>query len=152
MENAITSAGTSLAISATLPTAYTQLAYETAAAGAVVIGEITSIGEKGRTYTIVTHNPLATRGTQKGKGSFDDGDSTVSLAIHRADTGQLLAKTALDDDSAYTFVETHQDGSIDYYTGLVSAFPNTVGGVDDIWSGTLTVALESGSLVEVAAS
>jgi hypothetical protein len=143
--SAFTSAGTSLGISATLPTALTATAY--AVPVYTPIGEVTDGGALGRTYNIVNHNPLATRGTIKLKGSFDDGTMTVQLAYAPGDAGQVLVETALNSDAFYSFKLTLQDGTIKYFQAQVTSAPVNVGTVDSITGLTVNLSIKSGSIV-----
>lgn len=142
---AMTSAGSTIAISAALPTSLTKTAY--AALSYTEIGEITDGGSVGRTYNIVNHNPLKTRGTVKLKGSFDDGNVQVQAAYAPGDAGQVLVQTALDDDDYYSFKETLQDGTIIYYQAQVTSAPVNVGGVDSVTGTTINLAVKSGTIV-----
>lgn len=151
---AMTSAGTTLAISAGNPATFNQAGFE--ALTFTAIGEITSVdGDVGRVYNLVTHNPLATRATVKYKGSYNSGSMTLPVAIDRADAGQVIAQAALLSDANYSFKMTLQDGSVIYCQGKVMSFPLNAGGVDSITSGTITVEItadDSGNdFVEVAA-
>lgn len=137
---AMTSAGTVLGISAGIPATFDDDGFE--ALTFATIGEITDIsGELGRSYTAVTHNPLATRGTGKLKGSYNSGSATVTLAIDDYDAGQLLAEAALSADQAYSFRLTLQDGAITYFRALVMSFPANVASVDSITSATVTLEI-----------
>lgn len=142
---AMTSAGSTIAISAALPASLTKTAY--AALSYTEIGEITDGGSVGRTYNIVNHNPLKTRGTVKLKGSFDDGNVQVQAAYAPGDAGQVLVQTALDDDDYYSFKETLQDGTIIYYQAQVTSAPVNVGGVDSVTGTTINLAVKSGTIV-----
>ena len=66
-----TSAGTTLKVSASAPATFDKAGYS--ALTFTAVGEITDLGEFGREYALVTHNPVGTRGTQKFKGSFNEG-------------------------------------------------------------------------------
>lgn len=142
---AFTSAGSSLAISATLPLSLTPTAYGVPVY--TVIGEVTDAGSLGRTYNIVNHNPLATRGTVKIKGSFDDGTMTVQLAYAPGDAGQVLVETALNSDAFYAFKLLLQDGTIKYFQAQVTSAPVNVGTVDQITGLTVNLSIKSGTIV-----
>lgn len=144
---AFTSAGTTIAISASTPATIDEAGYSPLTF--TDIGEVTDGGEHGRTYNIVTHNPLATRGTVKLKGSFDDGTITLQMAYAPGNAGQALLETALDDDEFYAFEITLQDGTIRYFQAMVSGNPINVGGVDSVTSATATLAIKSGTIVTV---
>jgi hypothetical protein len=148
--NAQSSAGTTISISATLPASYDATGFGNVATVYTPIGEVTNIGEFGKVYTLITHNPLATRKTEKLKGSYNNGSATLALAIYKADAGQILASTASDSDAAYAVKVVYQDGSIDYFTALVMSFTTNPAGVDDILSGSINIELDN-DIVPVAA-
>ena len=142
---AFTSAGTEYAISAARPTSLTKTAY--AALSWTDIAEVTDGGSTGRTYNTVTHQPLATRGVVKLKGSYNDGDKVLQAAYAPGDPGQALVATALDDDDFYSFRETLQDGTIKYFQAQVSSAPVNIGGVDSVTGTTFNLSIKSGTIV-----
>jgi len=70
MSNAFTSAGTTISVVDSNPATYDQAGFE--ALTYSLIGEVTDLGEFGREYSAVTHNPLGDRRTVKRKGSYND--------------------------------------------------------------------------------
>lgn len=135
-----TSAGTILAICAAAPDTFDEEGYDDLEF--TPIGEITSIdGNVGRAYNLVTHNPLATRGTKKYKGSFNSGNFTAPLAIDRDDAGQLLAEEALLSDEDFSFVIIEQSGDRVFFRGKVMSFPVVYGNVDAMQTGTISVEI-----------
>lgn len=145
-----TAAGTILSISAALPASVTKTAYT--ALSWVVVGEITEIGDIGRTYAIVEHSPLATRGKVKLKGSFDDGTPAMKAAWVSGDPGQILMQTALGSDAFYAIKIAAQDGSVVYSESLVSAAPLSFGTVDTIVGVAFNLALKSGTTLIIPAT
>jgi Lambda phage tail tube protein, TTP len=134
-----TVAGTTIGISATKPATYNIVGYD-----AVVfstIGEITDGGTHGRVYAEVTHNPIATRGTQKFKGSFNEGTKTIQMAVSNSDAGQVLLQTALASDASFSFKVTYQGGDIDYFQARVLSFEKAAASVDSIVSATVQLSL-----------
>lgn len=141
---AYTSAGSTIALSAGSPATFDSTGF--AALTFTSIGEVTTVdGNVGRSYNLVTHNPLATRATVKKKGSYNSGSITIQVAIDNDNAGQTLAQAALTSDSAYAFKLTLQSGDIYYFQGIVMSFPVTAGGVDAITSGTITVEITANS-------
>ena len=138
-----TVAGTTIGISAGVPTTFTAAGY--AALTFSTIGEITDGGSHGRTYAEVTHMPIGNRGKQKFKGSFDEGNKTLQLAISGADAGQVLTKAALLSDNPYAFKVLYQGGAIDYFQARVMSFAKATAGVDSILTATVTLALITSS-------
>lgn len=149
--NVYTSAGTSIAVSASNPATNNQAGYE--ALSFSTIGEVTDLGEFGRVYNLVTHNPLATRATVKRKGSYNDGTVSMSLAVDDADAGQVILTTAVDDDNDYSFKVTDQNGKSYYFQAQVMSFPIAFGSVDQITSRNVTLEINSEEgIIEVDAS
>ena len=125
-----TVAGTLIGISAASPATFNVAGYT--ALSFTNIGSIEDGGEHGRTYNEVTFNPIDTRGTQKFKGSFNEGNKTLSIGYNSDDAGMILLKTALNSDNDYSFKVTYPDGDIDYFQAKVMTLTKATGGVDSI--------------------
>lgn len=136
-----TSAGSTLKISAGVPATFNVAGY--AALTYTAIGEITDLGEFGRDYTLVTHNPIGTRGTRKFKGSYNEGSMALQVGLDTDDAGQILAKTASESDADYAFELTVQNGSIYYFQAKVMTFKVGVGDVNKITSAAITLELST---------
>lgn len=134
-----TSAGSTIAISAAAPATFNDTGY--AALTFTPIGEVTDLGEFGREYALVTHNPLGNRGTVKRKGSFNEGTIDLKLALDTDDAGQILAKTAANSDNDHSFKVTLQNGDIFYFQGQVMSFKTQVGSVDQITGASIKIEL-----------
>ena len=134
-----TSAGTLLHISAARPATFDAAGYVALVWSPV--GEITDPGEFGRKYASVTHNPVATRGTQKFKGSFNEGAMSMKMGLDNADAGQVILNAAVLSDDAYSFKVTLPSGHIYYFQAMAMEF--VVGGltVDSVTSATCTLEL-----------
>lgn len=149
-----TSAGSVLAISAATPATFDSTGY--AALTYTDIGEITDLGEFGREYALVTHNPVDNRGTVKKKGSFNEGSMTVQLGLDTDDAGQILAKAAAGSDNNYSFELTDQKGDVYYFQAQVMSWKVGVGSVDQITSATMVLELTTSDtgvgVVEVLAA
>lgn len=134
-----TVAGTSLGISAETPATFNAAGY--AALVFAEIGEVTDGGSHGRTYAEVTHQPIKTRGTQKFKGSFNEGSKTLQLAIDDDDPGQVVVKEALNSDDDFSFKVEYQDGAIDYFQAKVLSFEKSASSVDSIRTASVSLSL-----------
>lgn len=138
-----TSAGSTLRIQATPPATFDAAGYTAAFDAspsiAALIGEITDMGEFGREYALVTHNPLATRGTQKYKGSYNEGTMSLQLGLDNEDAGQLIAQEAVESDDDYYFEVTLQDGYRYFFPSKVFSFKVGVAGVDNITAATINL-------------
>lgn len=134
-----TSAGTTLKISAGVPATFNTAGY--AALTYTAIGEITDLGEFGREYSLVTHNPVGNRSTQKFKGSFNEGTMTLQLGLDTDDAGQILAKAAVSSDNNYAFEVVTQNGDKYYFQAQVMSFKLGVGDVNKITSATIMVEI-----------
>lgn len=141
-----TAAGATIGISATAPTAYTKVGWE--AATFTPIGEVTDLGEFGREYAKVEHKPLATRGTQKRKGSYDDGAVTLGLGLDSKDAGQILLKTASGSDADYYYCVTLQNGDKYFFPAQCMGFKTNVGSVDNIVSASVTLEITGAGVFE----
>jgi hypothetical protein len=153
-----TSAGTTLTVSASIPSTFDSSGYAavfTASPGPAVVGEITDLGEFGREYALVTHMPVGSRGTQKFKGSFNEGTMSLSLGLDTDDAGQIIMKAASLSDNNYSFMVTTQNGDKYYFQGKVMSFKVNVAGVDSITTATTTLELTTNAagvgIVEVLA-
>ena len=134
-----TVAGAVLSISAGTPATFDSTGY--AALTATPIGQITDAGQHGRVYNVVTHNPIGSRGTQKFKGSFNEGQKVLTIGIDDDDAGQTLAIAALNSDADYSFKVLYQDGAIDYFQAKVVGFQKSMTGVDTMLSASLTLEI-----------
>lgn len=148
------SAGTTIKISAAAPATFDSTGY--AALTLTTIGEVTDLGEFGREYALITHNPIGSRGTVKLKGSFNEGAISMQLGLDTDDAGQVLAKTASMSDADYSFCITTQNGDKYYFQAKVMSFKVGVGSVDSVTSATISVELTTNSagvgVVEVLTS
>lgn len=140
-------AGATLGISATAPTTFDKSGWE--AATFTTIGEITDLGAlPSRTYAKIEHKPLATRRVQKRKGSFDEGNQTLTVGLDSGDAGQILVKAALLSDADYYFCETLQNGDKYFYPALVMSFNPNVGTVDNIINASIGLEVNGQGVFE----
>ncbi len=139
--------GASLSIVKDAPATFDDTGY--VALTFVTVGEITNIGEFGKEWALVTHQPLAKRGTGKAKGSYNNGQLSPTLALDVADAGQILAKEALNSDDEYSFEIALQDGTKFYARGIVMMFKPNVGSIDDVVTASMTVELTDQDIVQV---
>lgn len=149
-----TSAGTLIAVSAAAPATRNAAGYA-AIAGWTPVGEIVDPGEFGRKYALITHNPVATRGTQKKKGSFNEGSMAMQMGLDNDDAGQVLMKSAADDDAPYSFRITLPTGHIYYFQALVMEFVISGLTVDSITAASAAIEITTDNagigIVEVPA-
>jgi hypothetical protein len=139
-----TSAGTTLQVSASIPATFDGAGYAavfTASPGPAIVGEITDLGEFGREFALVTHMPVGSRGTQKFKGSFNEGTMALSLGLDTDDAGQIIMKTASLSDNNFSFMVTTQNGDKYFFQAKVMSFKVNVAGVDSITTATTTLEL-----------
>ena len=146
---AFTSAGTTIGIASDAPGSYDATGFE--ALTFDMIGEVTDLGEFGREYSLVTHNPLGDRQTVKRKGSYNDGSISMTVARVTGDAGQGVLQTALDDDASYSFNVTLQDGTELYFVAQVMSYTANVGSVDQITTASVTIEITD-EIIEVAAA
>lgn len=149
-----TTAGTTFRVSAGTPATFDSTGY--AALTYTTVGEITNYGEFGRVYNLVTHNPVASRGTVKKKGSFNDGQMNLQIGLDTDDAGQILMKAAALSDNDYAVKVTDQKGDVYYFSVQVMSWKVNLGGVDSITSASCVLELTTSSggvgVVEVLAA
>ena len=138
-----TTAGTTLKISASNPATFDATGY--AALSFTTVGEVTNLGEFGREYNLVTHNPIDNRGTVKKKGSFNEGSIQLQLGVDDADAGQILMNAAALSDNDYSFLITTQSGQKYYFQAQVMQFKVNAGSVDQILAATATLEITTSS-------
>src|SRR5688500_11646387 len=147
-------AGTTLKISASTPATYDATGYD--ALTYTNLAEITDLGEFGRDYALITHNPIGSRGTVKKKGSFNEGTMALQLALDTDDAGQVLVKAASMSDNDYSFLVTTQNGDKYYFQAQVMSFKVNLGSVDSITAASVNLELTSTStgvgVIEVLAA
>jgi hypothetical protein len=143
-----TSAGSKLFVTASAPATYTQAGFT--ALTFTEVGELTNLGEFGREYALVTHNPVGDRRTIKRKGSFNEGSISLEMALDNDDAGQVLLKAAADSDLSYSFKLQTQNGDIYYFSAQTMSFRVSVGTVDQITSATAMLEID-GDIIEVPA-
>jgi hypothetical protein len=140
MPNSIgTVAGTTIGISSGQPATFDIAGYE--ALTFTNIGGIEDGGEHGRVYAEVTFNPIDTRGTRKFKGSFNEGNKTLSIGYNSDDAGMVLLKTALASDADFSFEVAYPGGDIDYFQAKVLSLSKATGGVDTIRMATVELSI-----------
>ena len=138
-----TSAGSTLHCGASAPGSYDSTGYD--ALSWVAVGEVTNLGEFGREFNLVTHNPVGVRSTQKFKGSYNEGTVNLTLGLQTDDAGQILMKAASLLDVPYSFKVTTQNGDIYYFRALVMHWKVGVGSVDQITQATTTLEITTTS-------
>lgn len=148
-----TTATTTLKISAGVPATFDSAGY--AALSYTSVGEVTNFGEFGREFDLVTHNPVASRGTQKLKGAFNEGAISLQLGLDTDDAGQILMKAASLSDSLYAFLITTANGDKYYFQGLTMGFKVGLNDVNSVSSATANIEITTSStgvgIVEVLA-
>jgi hypothetical protein len=138
-----TSAGTTLHVAVGSPANFTVSGYE--ALSFVLVGEITNLGEFGRVYALVTHNPIGSRGTVKKKGSFNEGQMALQLGSDIRDSGQQVMKAAANSDNDYSFKVTSQGLDKYYFQAQVMQWKLNFGSVDQITSASANLELTTSS-------
>lgn len=153
-----TTAGSTLHLSATLPTAHTVEGFEATTGEApnqvptiawTKVSRITSFGDVEQSYTEVPFNDVETRETIILKGTKSNGKLPLELArIDKGnDVGQTLIKTALLSDNDYSIKITLTDGSIYYCVGKVMSNNLKLGDVNAVTGFAASIAL-NGKLIE----
>jgi hypothetical protein len=134
-----TVAGTIIGISASQPATFDEAGYE--ALSFTTIGNIEDGGSHGRRYAEVTFNPIDDRGTQKFKGSFNEGNKTLQIAYDSDDGGMTLLRAALNSDNDYSFEVAYPNGDIDWFQAKVMSLEIATGSVDSMIMATVELSI-----------
>jgi hypothetical protein len=138
---AITSATTSISVSATLPATYT--ATDFASLTWIPIAEVSNLGVFGGKSQIIKHIPIDTATVVKRAGSVDYGTISMTLAKH-AGADYTALQTAFNSRSSVAFKVTYP-GSMgkDYFSGVVTSLQVNVGTADKILEQTIDIELDN---------
>jgi hypothetical protein len=143
-----TAAGTKLYISASQPATFDETGYDTLFTTVPIppeLGEITGGLDWGRVFQLVTHNPVGSRGTQKFKGSFDEGSMTLSLAYDSANAGQEVAYDAADSDDDHSFMLELPDGERFFFQAKVMSFKVGAPDVNSMVTASIEIQITTNS-------
>lgn len=113
--------------------------------GASSVGEITDMGEFGREYSLVTNNPIGSRGTQKYKGSYNEGSMQLTIALDTSNTGQTVMSNASISDNDYSFKITTPDTKIYYFQAKVMSWKIGIGSVNSVITAKATLEITTDS-------
>jgi hypothetical protein len=137
------SVGSTMFISAVLPTTLDAAGY---AAGTLVwkeIGELDTIPEYGPETETNTRTPLKTGNKDKLKGATDFGSFTLDGAYAPGDVGQAALLAASGVTSAVACKVQFPDGTIDYFTALVMSFKRAPGASGDFVKMTSKIEIKT---------
>jgi hypothetical protein len=137
-----TVAGTTIAISAALPSTEDKTGY--AALTFTKIGGVESLGPIGATTSKIEFDPLDGP-KEKHKGSTDYGSLNPSLAHDKADAGQTLMRTAgePENNARYAFKVTYPTGDKRYFQGRVFGYPETIGNRQSLLMANPTIEIDT---------
>lgn len=137
------STGTTLGMSATLPTTFDDDgATGYPASTYTTVGEVVDISEIGIVYNPVEHQAVASRYPTKKKGVYNHDDVSITCALDPDDSGQTLVDTALASDNSYAFKIAGTDGYDRYFTGkIMQAKPGPWAG-DDTVTNAIAIAVD----------
>lgn len=130
---ALSSAGTTLAVSASLPATYDAAGYN--ALSWTLVTDVTDIPEFGPSTSVNTFNPIDNRVTQKSTGSIDYGSVAFGFGHVVGDAGQGILSAAMGNNTGISFRVTRPNGAKDYFTGIVSSFTRNHSGVNSFFVG-----------------
>lgn len=149
MANGITLAGTIVSVSAGVPATYDSTGF--AALSYTAVGEVSNLGDTGRTYEDVSYNTLGERGTVHLKGTFDEPETTFEMIADRSDAGQIIVKSASTSDADFAFKVAYQNGDVDYFQGKVFSFVTTGGEANTVRTVSANIRIDRKGVVEVLA-
>jgi len=125
-------AGTTLAISASLPATYDAAGYGATSITYTAIGQVENYGDHGMTAAVSEFTPVDTAVVAKIKGSKNYGVMSVTLGSIPSDAGHDIVETAAESTAHYSLKMTYPDTSVHYMDVLVSKFADVGGAVNDV--------------------
>lgn len=137
-----TSAGSTLAISVSVPATDDAEGYE--ALAYTEVGQVEKIGAIGAAIAKVEFQPL--KGPkQKHKGAVDFGSLQPTMALDETDAGQAIVRTASENMTSklYSFRVQYPNGSKRYFRGRAFGFPESVDGADTIIVANPTIEIST---------
>lgn len=134
-------AGTTIAISASLPATYDAAGYGATSITYTQIKEVESIGPHGVTASVTEFTPIDTAIVAKVKGSKNYGNISLTMAYLPSDAGQDIIEAAAESNNRYSIKITYQDTSIHYLDVLVSKDEIQDGAVNDVQKRTVELAI-----------
>ena len=149
MSDVITYGGAVISVSAGAPATYDAAGF--AALTYTVIGETISLGDRGQTFEDVSYNTLGDRAAKHLKGTTDQPETELEMAVDRDDAGQILMKAAKNSDAEYSFSVAYSNGEVDYFQALVYSFVVVGGDANAVRMATSSVRINFQDVVEVAA-
>lgn len=129
-----------IAISASLPTTFdSDGATGYPSLSFTAVGQVTDWSAGGKTFSVVTSNPINQRSTDKYKGTYNNDADSITVNRDDDDAGQVIVLAALASDNDYSFKVTYQDATDDFFTGKVVSFNTVAGGADSLVQRTIQV-------------
>jgi len=145
-----TADGTQFAATSTAPVTFDGTSY--GALEFTDVGELVDIGEIGAVYADVPTYNLSSRSVGHLKGSFDYGETPITVDNERTDSGQIILRDHHDgskvDDPVYIRI-THQNGDIEYYGALVYSFTSQQLAQDTVYRASISMRIDAASFVSL---
>lgn len=141
--------GTTIGLSATLPTTYDDnVTTGYASLTFTLIGEVVDVGEIAKTFAVIAHQAVTRAYPHKLKDTYDIPDIPINIGKFDTDAGQILLQSALAASASYAFEVTLPGGSVANFTGKV-----TKAGIGSIATGgvsmtTVNLAIDPETLFE----
>ena len=156
VSKAQTAAGSKVFVASGTPATYDAAGFD--ALTWTEVGEITAIPEFGKTFNLVTHNPIGDRKTVKRRGSYNEGSIALDMARVPTDAGQDKLLDALATDTSYNYKITLNDQitpttgnpTTFYFTAQCMSYTTNIGSVDSIVAARVTLEIDN-DIVEKAA-
>ena len=134
-------AGATLAISATLPATYDAAGYGATAITYTAVGEVENYGQHGMTAAVTEFTPVDTAVVTKVKGSKNYGTKSLTIGSIPGNAGQVILAAASEASARYSVKITYPDTSIHYLDVLVSKYDQVDGAVNDVQKITCDLAI-----------
>lgn len=141
MVDVVTNTGTTIGLSAALPTTYDDnVTTGYASLTFTAIGEVVDISEIAKAFAVVAHQTVGRAYPQKLKDTYDIAPITLTLGRVSTDAGQIALQTALASSGSVAFEVVLPSGDTANFTGKVIK-----AGIGGVASGAVTT-----TVVEIA--
>jgi hypothetical protein len=143
-----TADGTTIEVSTAAPATFDDAGY--AALTFTEVGMVVDVGEIGATFADVTTYNLSSRDVGHLKGSRDWNETPLTVDNDRTDAGQVILRDHHDGantDNPVAVKVTHQNGDVEYFSGLVFTFTSQSLAQDTIYRANVSMRITAGTYV-----
>lgn len=147
----VTTSGTTIAISASLPATYDASGYGATTITYTTIGEVENFGNHGVSAVMTEFTPIDTAIVTKLKGAKNYGTMSMTIGDKATNAGQVILKAASESNNHYSVKMTYPDNEIHYLDVLVAKHEFQGGAVSDALKLAVDLAICRAPVIVAAA-